>query len=235
LRLDGTFQRVVQQFSSDVPAENRLAQYNLTTSAYGPSLGGRAWFYDYLGVDVDYGLRFGAPIVVEIEGDDVELASTQQRVTAHFLGRYLLGTGRRPTWFGLSVGFMLHSFFIQEIRVEGIPSPLFVTNTYNGVRIGAEGAIAAGPAEIFFGGWYILGFLDQGEFLSGNLGDSTLYAAQAGVDLELTEAFGWYVKGSLETYIVSFSGTSARHPDIRAAQNFDQFLSVGTGVSWRPF
>jgi SH3-like domain-containing protein len=236
LRLDGTFQQFSQAFSSDAPGDNPLTQYNLTTTAYGPGLGARAWFYDYIGVDVDYGLRLGSPINLALEnGEEVSLASTQQRIMVHLLGRYVLGSGKRPTWFGASVGFMLHSVFVQELVVDEVPSPLFTTNTYNGARLGVEGAVAAGPAEIFFGGWFILGALDQGDYLSGTATATTMFAAEAGVDLELTEGFGWYVKGTIESYAVTFEGTSARHPDINAAQNSDQFLSGTTGVSWRPF
>ena len=234
-RIDGTFQQFSQAFSSDAPDDNPLTQYNLSTTAYGPGLGARAWFFDYLGVDVDYALRLGSPINLALEdGTEVELASTQQRLMIHLLGRYALDAGKRPTWFGASVGFVLHSVFIQEVVVDEVPSPLFPTNTYNGVRLGAEGAIAAGPAEIFFGGWFILGALDQGEYLSGGVTGSTLFAAEAGVDLELASDFGWYAKGTIESYGFTFGGDSGRHPDINAAQNNDQFLSVTTGVSWRP-
>lgn len=234
-RLDGTFQQFSQAFSSDAPADSPLTQYNLTTTAYGPSIGARAWFYDYVGVDVDYGLRLGSPINLQLEdGTEVELASTQQRAMLHLLGRYALDSGKRPTWFGLSLGVMFHSIFIQEVVVDEVPSPLFPTNTYNGLRLGAEGAVAAGPAEIFFGGWFILGALDQGDYLTGAVSGSTLFAAEAGLDLELASGFGVFAKGTFESYGVTFEGRGARQPEINAAQNTDQFLSVSTGVSWRP-
>ncbi len=237
--LGGNFQLASQTFNSDTPSNPFLQLYNVDSSLAGPSVGARAWFLDYLGAGVEYQLGLGAPIEVQFSNaaPAVELSNQTHRIRLDLTGRFPISDagGGRSTWAGLTVGGVYHEFNIQTVQQQPNTPPVFLTNAYMGLRVVAEANAALGPLDLFAsGGVVLLGGLDQGQFNSGEQSGATFITAEGGVGFALSPDLGLFLKGGLDSYEVNFSGPATRQEDITTAINKDQFISVSSGLTWRP-
>lgn len=235
VRLNGVFQSAEQFFASNT-VNPRLQQYTLSTTLIGTGVFARAWFYDYIGAVLEYDLAFGSPLEVPyFEGQTVQLSNTAHRFHGGVSGRFPLGSGRRVPWIGVTAGFLLHRFSIQELQFEQGQPPLFLANTYTGVRAGAEASVPLGPVDLWASGWYTLApSLTQGDYTSGEVATATFFGAELGLNVEVVESFGFFLRGVFDNYDATFAGQATRDPGIFNASSRDRFLTLSTGVLWRP-
>ncbi len=234
-RLQGSFQLAQQYFGSN-SQDPRLQRYVANTSLAGTGLFARAWLWDYVGVQMEYDLGFGSPIEVPfLGGQTAEVSNTTHRFHGGVTGRYAFGEGKRVPWVGVSAGYMLHRFSIQELLFEEGGVPLFLTNTYTGVRTGLEANVPVGPLDIWASGWLVVGAgLEQESYTSGDLATIQLVGGEGGVGYELSDGFGFFLKGTVDNYDTSFTGPATRDGTLTGASSQDRFISFSTGVLWRP-
>ena len=235
VRVGGNFQLVTQDFNSNSPSNPFLQLYTVDTALAGPSIEARAWFADYVGVGVDYQLGIGSPIQVplQIGQPPVELSNQTHRLNLDLTGRFPITDGARPTWVGLTVGGALHQFDIQTVQQDATQPPVFLVNTYLGLRVLLEANVSLGPVDVFGGGGLVLGSLDQGQFDSGTANGTTYFTAGGGLSFNFGD-FGLYVEGNFDSYTTDFQGAATRQNDIDLARNKDVFLSFSSGLLWRP-
>lgn len=236
LRVSGNLQFASQQFNSDSPGNQFLQLYNVDSMLAGPEVHARAWIFDYAGAVVDYQLGLGAPIEAQlIPGQaPVELSNTTHRLQAGVTGRFPFTEGPRSTWAGVTAGMALHQFDIQTVQQSPELPPVFLVNTYLGARLAVEFGAAFGPIDLWGSGGLILGSVDQGQFDSGKGQSLTAFGAEVGAGFQLGGGFGAFLKGTFDKYTTDFTGDATRQDDISVARNTDQFISVSTGLSWRP-
>ena len=79
----------------------------------------------------------------------------------------------------------------------------------------------------------MLSNLGQGQFDSGQLNGTTFLGVEGGVTYVFGD-FGVFVKGSFDSYESKFNGDATRGADITRAVNTDEFLTLSTGLTWRP-
>lgn len=235
LRLNGVFQLAQQYFASNTN-NPRLQQYTASTNLAGTGLYTRAWFLDYLGAVVEYDLTFGAPIEVPyLDNQVVQLSNTAHRFHGGVSGRFPLGSGKRVPWVGVTAGFQFHRFSIQELQFEQGQPPLFLTNTYTGVRTTLEANVPLGPVDLWASGWYLLApSVDQNGYTSGTLQTANFFGGELGVGMELASGFGFFLRGLLDNYDTTFAGQATRDEGILNASGQDRFVTFSTGVLWRP-
>lgn len=236
LRLGGGFSMASQTFSA-ATNDPRLQLYTIDAAMAGPEIYARAWLYKYLGVSLDYRLGIGTPIKTQLIAGQapLELGNGAHRATLGVTGRYPLTEGPRPTWVGITAGYTLHYFDIQTVQPSPAEPPIFLTNTYTGVRLALEGSVALGPVDVWVnGGLLVLGNLGQGQFDSGQLNGTTFLGVEGGVTYMLGD-FGVFVKGSFDSYESKFNGEATRGAGITRAVNTDEFLTLSTGLTWRPW
>jgi len=231
LRLGGLYEDSSQSFDSD-STNFRLDLYETGSSLFGADVSAGYFFLDYVGAAVDYSVAFGTPITVAFEetGAIAELKNSTQRLHGRVIGRYPFGTGNRVSWVGASLGGFYQSYAIQETTI-----PVFLPNTYTGLRVGVDGAAVFGPVSLWGSGWWgVLGSLDQGEMTSGDEQSVTTFGAEMGAEFELTTGIGVYARLLYDRAKTDFTGIATRDEGISQAVNRDQFLTIGAGVSWRP-
>jgi hypothetical protein len=235
MRLNGVFQMAQQYFASNTN-NPRLQQYTVTSNLVGTGLYTRAWFFDYLGAVAEYDLTFGSPVEVPyLDNQTVQLSNTAHRFHGGVSGRFPFGSGKRVPWVGVTAGYQLHRFSIQELQFEQGQPPLFLTNTYTGVRATLEASVPLGPVDVWASGWYLLApSLDQNGYTSGTLQTANFFGAEAGVGMELASGFGFFLRGLLDNYDTTFAGQATRDDGILNASGQDRFVTISTGVLWRP-
>jgi SH3-like domain-containing protein len=165
LEVGASVEMVSQRFNSDSPSNIFLQLYEVETTTVGALVEAQAFFNDYLGVGLSYGFGVGAPLTVALkEGQQPqELNNQTHRLDASITGRFSFEAG----WLGLTTGLGFHHLGIQPLQPDASSPPIFLNNTYTGLRIMAEGEVALGGVDIFGGGGVVLGAIDQGDFNSG--------------------------------------------------------------------
>lgn len=231
LRVGGLFESGSQSFDSN-STNFRLDLYETGSNLFGADLSAGWFFIDHLGAAIDYSVGFGTPIEVAFEetGALAELTNSTHRLHGRVIGRYPFGSGNRVSWVGGSVGGFYQSYLIQETTI-----PVFLPNTYTGLRVGLDGAVAFGPVGIWASGWFgLLGSVDQGSMTSGDEQSVTAFGVEVGAEYEIASGFGGYVRLLYDRAKTDFTGIATRDAEISQAVNRDQFVTVGAGVTWRP-